>query len=441
MPFLENRNRTMINQNRSQYLLVFLCLFLGYSAFAQSYFDQTLLPQPSGDYSVGYQAISLTDKLRQEKYSGRKKFRRIQLDIWYPAEKPENQAYVKYLNGFSSELIYDIFKSKGIRLTLLDSVKQTPTHTYNNALISVKEEQFPLIIFNPGFYFGMAPLYSAFMENLASQGYIVCSISHPYEQPYVRFTDGEEVFLKKKKSQLTYLELWLAYKLQFKKPDSPEAIDEITRNYLRKLKRFDVMMDYWMDDIQFTLDYFNSQQNNKLTNQLYSKMDLKRIGTFGQSFGGAVSGQLCLRDSRVIAGLNLDGFQFGDVIDEPIKKPFMLIQSGYNDLWNYGNSAIYAHPQADFYFLDMPKARHLVYSDAALIPDVPEENRFDMLGHVNGPETLNDLNEIILAFFNIYLKGEEDPILAKQIPFDGATLKVYKTPKVENQALKNNLEE
>jgi len=398
-------------------------IFFVFVGHAQTFLDQPLLPEPTGKYAVGKTAISLTDSSRKEKYSHNSSFRRVHIDIWYPAEKPEAQISAKFLDGFSSDLIYDIFKSKGIRLSLLDSIKQTPSFSYNDAAFSGKQDEYPVLIFSPGFYFGMASLYSAFMENLASQGYIVCSISHPYEQPFIRFTDGETVFLKKKKSQLTYLELWLAYKLQFKKPDSPEAIEEITRNYLRKLKRFDVMLDLWIDDIQFVLDYFFFEKENELAEILVRKMDLNRIGAFGQSFGGAISGQLCLRDSRVSAGVNLDGFQFGDIIDEPLQDPFMLIQSGYNDLWNYGNSAIFSNTEADFYFIDIPKARHLVFSDAALLPSIPLENRLDMLGDINESKVLGDLNRAILDFFDIYLKDKDPSFLSSTHPFEGATLR------------------
>lgn len=402
---------------------IVLGVFIAVAGYSQAFSEKALLPEPTGPYAVGLTQLSLTDSSRTEKYTYYSSLRRVHIDIWYPAEKPKNQKPTKFLSGFSAELIYDIFKSKGIRLSLLDSIKQTPSYSYDNAMFSREQEEFPVLIFSPGFYFGMAPLYSAFMENLASQGYIVCSISHPYEQPFIRFTNGETAYLKKKRSQLTYLELWLAYKLQFSKPDSPEALDHITRNYLRKLKRFDVMLDLWMDDIQFVLDYFFDEKESGASEILVQKMNLNRIGTFGQSFGGAIAGQLCLRDSRVSAGINLDGFQFGDLIDEPLKKPFMLIQSGYNDLWNYGNSTIFSHTEADYYFIDIPKARHLVFSDAALLPSVPLENRLDMLGDINGPQVLDNLNKAILEFFDIYLKEKTPSFLSSTHPFEGATLR------------------
>jgi|GEM_PF-806657 len=402
---------------------IFLFFLLAFNPISsQDFFSQSVLPKPTGPFAVGVKSKSLTDSSRTEKYTHHRTYRRVQLDIWYPAQEPENQEYNAYLDGFSSALIYSIFKSKGIRLGLLDSIKQTPTYSYLNAKILPDKGPYPLLIFTPGFYFGMAPLYSAFMENLASHGYVVCSISHPYEQPFIRFNDGETAFMKKKKSQLTYLQLWWAYKTQFRKPENPEVIERITRNYLRKLKRFDTMLDLWMADTEFVLDYLFQAQQNADSYSWLSQVDLQHIGAFGQSFGGAVAGQLCLRDKRVLTGINMDGFQFGDVIDNPLQKPFMLIQSGYSDLWNYGNSAIYAHPQTDFYMVDIPLARHLVFSDAALIPDIPEFNRLDMLGQVDGEKTIMGLNKLILAFFNRYLRNQTAVSIEELSSFSGAQL-------------------
>ena len=169
-------------------------VFIAVAGYAQAFSEKALLPEPTGSYAVGLTQLSLTDSSRFEKYTYYSSLRRVHIDIWYPAEKPKNQKPTKFLSGFSSELIYDIFKSKGIRLSLLDSIKQTPSYSYDNAMFSQAQEEFPVLIFSPGFYFGMAPLYSAFMENLASQGYIVCSISHPYEQPFTRFTNGETAY-------------------------------------------------------------------------------------------------------------------------------------------------------------------------------------------------------------------------------------------------------
>ncbi|HAG16314.1 MAG TPA: hypothetical protein DCG69_07300 [Bacteroidales bacterium] len=419
-----------MNRFQKQFFIPFLfILFFSFTGKAQSFFEQSLLPIPTGPFAVGTKSISLTDTNRKEKYLHNRTYRRVHIDIWFPAEKPVNQATVQYLDGFSSELIHSIFQSKGIRKSLLDSIKQTPTFSYLNAEISGKQNEFPVLIFSPGFYFGMAPLYSAFMENLASNGYIVCSISHPYEQPFIQFTDNETAFLKKKKSQLTYGQLWLAYKLQFRKPSTPEITEKITRNYLRKLKRFDRMTDLWMEDTRFVLDYFFLEKQNENSDALISKMNLNQIGTFGQSFGGAVAGQQCLRDSRIKAGINLDGFQFGDLIDQPLQKPFMLIQSGYNDMWNLGNSVIFGHHFNDFYFLDIPKARHFVFSDAALLPDIPPANKLDMIGSIDGRETLNFLNLFILEFFDVYLKDTNPKLLKASSGFPDAQLEVYRKEK------------
>lgn len=65
------------------------------------------------------------------------------------------------------------------------------------------------------------------MECLASHGYIICSVNHPYEQPYINF-NGEELFIKRKRAQWAYLQLVVADMFQWKPKNSEEHIEEIT---------------------------------------------------------------------------------------------------------------------------------------------------------------------------------------------------------------------
>jgi len=75
-----------------------------------------------------------------------------------------------------------------------------------------------------------------------------------------------------------------------------------------------------VDDIQFMMDQLADHPSGDI---LYDKIDFDHIGVFGHSLGGAVAGQLALEDDRIDAGINLDGFQWGDVADATIQQPFI----------------------------------------------------------------------------------------------------------------------
>ncbi|MCK5774711.1 MAG: hypothetical protein KAH25_00960, partial [Bacteroidales bacterium] len=343
----------------------------------------------------------------------KKDSRRIYVKIWYPAMNTQGMIPDLYLQNYSAELIHGIFQSKDFSEEWLAEIKKQRTNSYPNADLDTSKEQFPMIVFTPGYYFGMAELYSAYMEELASHGYIVCSVNHPYEQPYISFPD-EDIYIKKKRTQWAYLQLVFANWFHFRNTESKEKIEKTTRYYHKMLHRFNKALDYWVDDTKFFLDYLETHARAH-TNNVVKAIDMDRIGGLGQSFGGAVIGQLCLRDERVKAGINLDCFQFGDVIDEPLKQPLLLIQSDYQPTWNMGNTINYEHNKGDFLLLHLNKASHFVFSDGAVLPYNTKDFENRMIGEVDGSFLLEITNNYMLDFFNHYLNDTKADLIFQDV--------------------------
>ena len=396
------------------YVFPILCLIISITAKAFNDSSQTFLLKPTGNYDIGTKELFLTDSTRIETLSKSKTFRRIYVKIWYPTKNRTDNKYDKYLTSYPKEIISDIFASHGLNNQLIDSIVKFNTFSVSELPINGNTEMFPLILFNPGFYFGMVDFYTSFMENLASHGYIVCSINHPYEQPFIEFPNGEKTFLKKKKAQLGYLQLFLANKFQFRKRNTPKKVEIITRNYLHKLSILDKVVRRWTIDTQFFLNYIKNKHSISKQIDVYSQMDLNNIGILGQSLGGAVAGEICLNDSTIKAGVNMDCFQFGKIIDNPLKVPFMLIQSEHYIDWNIGNSVIYRNSESNFFKLTIYKSKHFVFSDAALIPLVKTEDKIKLIGNVDGVQSINTINKYILCFFNQYLKNIKSDLLEKE---------------------------
>src|SRR5690554_1176386 len=312
------------------------CTLFAVSVFtlcASEELPKTLLPKPTGEYQIATQKLFLTDTLRKEKFTSRRKYREIYVKIWYPVRAEGEYEYEYFLNDYPTKVVADIFKSVGLDRDLVDIIKQTQTHSLSEDFELPSGQKFPVILFNPGFYFGMSDFYTAIIENLASHGYIVCCINHPYEQPFVE-SSGKDAYMKKKKAQLAYLPLFLMEKFRNFKIDTDEEIEATTRLYLKKLKRFDKILRRWTADNDFFISYLEKVSNSPTSPSLFAGMNLDRMGVLGQSVGGSVSGQLCLQNSeRIKAGINLDCFQFGDMIDEPLQTPFMLMQSEHYSLW------------------------------------------------------------------------------------------------------------
>ncbi len=93
------------------------------------------------------------------------------------------------------------------------------SHSYEQAEISSAEERFPLLVFSHG---GRGFLGSNMvqMEHLASHGYIVVSVTHPYVSSAVVFDDGELIsFDAQLQSAFLETAFGLDYMTQFVAPD------------------------------------------------------------------------------------------------------------------------------------------------------------------------------------------------------------------------------
>ncbi len=419
----KQKNRKIKMPHFIKNILYFL-FFLLFTKTLVSQENMTFLFEPSGKYDVGTTELFLSDSGRMEML---KKFhngyRRLYVKVWYPATKNENQSYSKYLSNYDSKTIYDIFKSKKVSIQDVDSIKQYYTHSKSNLEISKSENHYPVIIFNSGYYFGITDLYTTYMEELASNGFVVFSIIHPYHQPLVIFPGGEKLKQLKKKSQLAFLEWVLKERTDIEKIIPKGKIEDYTKKVLKRLTLFDKIVDLWVADNQFLLSYL-AVINNDSSDFFYSKLDLKNIGVFGQSLGGSTAGQLSLIDERVKAGINIDCFQFGNIVDNDLETPFMLIESEYQKKWNLGNQYVYSHIESDFYSLLLLNSNHFIFTDAPLLPILSKEQQESFFGKVDEKKTMKTINNYILSFFNLYLKNISSELLMEEIANNNLIYKV-----------------
>ncbi|MBK8249705.1 MAG: hypothetical protein IPK85_20235 [Gemmatimonadetes bacterium] len=69
-------------------------------------------------------------------------------------------------------------------------LSRTPTHTWPEVPLQWKEARWPVMLFSHGFGVGYESQNTLQMEELASHGYVVVSIDHPYEAGVVVFPNG-----------------------------------------------------------------------------------------------------------------------------------------------------------------------------------------------------------------------------------------------------------
>lgn len=398
-------NNNQFNMSKTFCLLIFISL-LSKTATGQQH---TFLPKPTGPYFVGTENLFFTDSTRKEKLTltwGDK--RSLQVKIWYPSDVKGEKENL-YLKDYSSKVLWENYRVFNDDKTFFDSLKTYKTFSYENIPISKKQEKFPVIIFAQGYYFGLDDFYSSLMENLASNGYIVVSITHPYDQVITNTPEGKVITIKKYRVTKAYLQWKKAEFMHTKNPDTTNArqVNRVLKAYLRGMRIFKKSVHLWTKDAQFMMDTLQKINDLSVSNRWYGKMDFSKVGTLGQSVGGAVAGQICYVDDRIKAGVNLDCFQFGDLYKHEMKKPFLLMQSESYPLWAIANKVIYAK-ENPFYSINIKNSRHFIFSDCCLFPVVTNKKMRELIGPGNIMENVKLINGYIIEFYDHYLN---------QVPF------------------------
>lgn len=386
--------------------IVFLVLFINLLPFNTRSQQLCFLPTQTGPYFVGTQNFFFTDSSRKEKLTlkwGDK--RSLQVKIWYPADV-KGEKVNDYLQDYSSKILWENYRIFNDDKTFFDSLKTYTTFSYQNIPISTKEQHFPLIIFSPGYYFGLDDFYCSLMENLASNGYIVVSITHPYDQVITKTAAGDIINIKKYRVTKAYLQWKKVEFMHTKHPDTTNArqVNRVLKAYLRGMRIFKKSVHLWVKDAQFIMDTLQQINNNASDKRWYGKIDFSKIGSLGQSVGGAVSGQLCYEDVRIKAGVNLDCFQFGDVYRHAMNKPFLLLQSESYPLWGIANKVIYANTKP-LYSINIKNSRHFIFSDCCLFPVKQNKKMRALIGPGNSMENVILINHYLIDFYDHYLKN------------------------------------
>ena len=405
-------------------LIANTCLIIVLLLISKPIYAKNYLPKPNGIYTIGTTDFFFTDSTRYDNSGKFKKHpRRLYAKVWYPAEsslinsKPE-----KHFNKYNSKSLFKTYKSIGLSKQLIDSITKGDTNSFLDVPPSLEKEKFPVLVFSSGYYFGIPDIYTHIMETLASHGYIVISIMHPFEQGLVVMKDGEVLKLRKRYALLAFLQLYITEKTEFRDIENNSKKNKIIERYLRKLKKFNKALNVWTEDTEYCINSFIIDATKANPHWLIKKMDFENMGIFGHSFGGAVAGNCCQKTNLFKAGANLDCFQFGDLYFNKLSKPFLLIQTEQYPLWMFGNKEIYKKSASSFFELTLKKAKHFVLSDAILFP-FDKAAQIEKFGYCNLTVASQYVNDYLVNFFDFYLKDENSKILFKQVDNKDITFK------------------
>lgn len=302
------------------------------------------------------------------------------------------------------------YKVATVTYTYTDtSSVETYTDTGENRKLNVEmwypknaDGRYPMIVFSHG-SLGVKSSNESLYNELASHGYVVCSIDHTYQCFYTTDADGRTTFL-----DMDYMKELSAEDARFDRQQSFE--------YYQK------WMKIRTGDINFVIDTILAEAENNDADMVYKLVDTAKIGVMGHSLGGSAAlGIGRMRDdvSAVIAleapfMCDIKGVEGGEFVfnDEIYPVPVLNVYSdkgwGIFPEWPQykENYALLSDTIATAFNVHISGVGHLTLTDFALTS--PFLTRM-----LNGQESttsteycLKTINKVSLEFFDCYLKGE-----------------------------------
>ncbi|MFI7469209.1 alpha/beta hydrolase family protein [Nonomuraea sp. NPDC049646] len=241
------------------------------------------LPAPTGDQPVGTTALYLKDASRPDPWNLDVDARELKVTLWYPTKQRDGQR-APYMTPRESELT---LKSLGITGVPDDTLSKTRTNAIKDA--EPAGRKLPLVVLSPGFTKPMSTLTSL-AEDLASRGYVVAGIDHTYESYATTLSDGR-----------------VAECLACDSDADPGFGTGVVQGRAA--------------DVSFVLDQLPSQWDGS------DRIDRSRIAMVGQSIGGAGALAAMVKDSRVRAGIDMDGTTYARIPKSGFSRPFMFLGS------------------------------------------------------------------------------------------------------------------
>lgn len=332
------------------------------------------VPAPTGAYPVGRDRIVLVDSSRPETHTpAAGDVRSVPLQLWYPAEA-DTGTPAEYVDGLEaiSEGLTASGALSGVEVAALPLVR---TGALDGATVAAGSH--PVIVLSPGNETNVA-FYGSLAEDLASHGYLVIGVDHPYQVAATSTADGQVAIY-----------------------DKTQDTGDIGSAVAAKI-------DERVADVMFVIDSLRSGDNQLAS--FVTQADLDRIGILGHSNGGLTAFEVCRADPTVDACLNMDGQgaggPFGVQVDAgapPV--PFL-----------YLTKETVIHPTLGEHFETagslavravVPDASHDSFTDGPLFQ--PGINPLT----TSAQRVMTSVRSITVAFFDQWLRKSRDR------PYDG----------------------
>jgi dienelactone hydrolase len=262
-------------------------------------------------------------------------------------------------------------------------------------------DKLPIILFSHGAY-GVKSSNESLYNELASHGYVVCSIDHTYQCFITTDEKGNTILMDK------------GYMKEVKNENSLLNIEQSFEYYKKWMK-------IRTDDINFVLNHIIMQTTDTYSAIPYNLIDINKIGVMGHSLGGSAAlgvGRMRNDIKAVIAlespfmcdikGVNGNKFIFSDDI-YPIPMLNIYSDSSWSILElrpQYAeNAALLNTVNKNAYNMYLEGVGHLGLTDFSLTSPILANIMDGQKLTVNNKYYIKKINKTCLDFFNYFLRG------------------------------------
>ncbi|MFI6536049.1 hypothetical protein ACIBHY_26615 [Nonomuraea sp. NPDC050547] len=339
-----------------------------------------VFPQPPGAYAVGTTVVQWTDADREETATAKAGDERtVVVQLWYPSGDATGARRSRYLGRTAEEARIVAGGSAdylGVPGFMLDEVARAHARSAPEAPVAGGSERFPVVLFSPGLG-GVRTQNTAWAEDLASRGYVVAGIDHPYDSAVVVLDDGRAV-----RTRLV--------------ATGDDAEDE------RRAAGWTAVR---AGDLSFVLTQLGRMHSGEIQGPLAGRLDLERAAATGHSLGGAAALQAARQDARFAAVIVLDGYP-RDPVARPFRQPVLAlthdIAPGEERDYLSRLTRVLDLSKAASYRLTVPGSAHLTFTDAPLyLPPLP--SLIGSAGRAAGPRLTS---AVTTAFLDATLRGK-----------------------------------
>ena len=348
------RNKTNTKKYKTSKIVwksIMMILVLVFALAPAIVFPQHKSPKVTGKYEVATATYTYIDKNRIEEFTDKGNNRFVNVEFWYPKKA---------------------------------------------------DEKYPLLVFSHGAYGIKASNTSTYTE-LASHGYVVVSIDHPYHSFYTGSEDGTMALIN---------------------TDYNSEVNNANKEGIYTKEEVYGLIQKWMklrtDDMNFVIDTILEKAKSD-NNPIYQHINTEKIGVFGHSMGGAASVWLGRERNDISAVVNIDAPFFSELVykkeiddfvarDEDFTTPLLNIYS--DDVWGQleSNSTYVANKPNNEHFKDaytvhFQGAKHLSLTDLPLFSPILANILQGGKADIDQYYCIETENELILKFFDYELKG------------------------------------